>query len=106
MFPFKKELCGELRSWSFKQNGAALHASMKTKAYIDCKNVIFMDWPSPSPKLNLVDIIWEFLTRRVYASGAQYNTVQKLKKSIERKKKMCGGGSLPKLGQKYDQTMP
>ncbi|KIH45926.1 hypothetical protein ANCDUO_24024 [Ancylostoma duodenale] len=41
-----------------------------------------MQWPACSPDLNPIENLWAIVARKVYANGAQYNTVNDLKVAV------------------------
>jgi hypothetical protein len=41
-----------------------------------------MDWPSFSPDLNPIEILWGEMARSVYADGSQFSSITQLKEEI------------------------
>ncbi|RCN33830.1 hypothetical protein ANCCAN_20330 [Ancylostoma caninum] len=41
-----------------------------------------MQWKACSPDLNPIENLWAIVARKVYANGAQYNTVNDLKIAV------------------------
>lgn len=51
---------------------------MVTTDWFKVKDVIFMDWPWPSPDLNAIENLWGILFRRVFANVKQFIAVEEL----------------------------
>ena len=63
-------------------DNATIHVSISTRAWLQAHELRSLDWPSRSPDLNPVENVWGILTRRVYAEGKQYSTVEELRQAI------------------------
>lgn len=69
--------------WIFQQDNAAIHVSRETKLFLSTKNINTLEWPAVSPDLNPIENLWGILSKRVYASGRQYETLSQLKTAIQ-----------------------
>src|SRR4051812_37869916 len=65
------------QGYTFMHDNASIHAGSATNAYLQAIPV--MTWPACGPDINLIENIWEYLVRHVYAGGKQYSTVNELK---------------------------
>lgn len=68
--------------WIFQQDNASIHSSKSTKQWFVTKKIRVLGWPAKSPDLNIIENLWGTLSRKVYAEGRQYQTVEELKSAI------------------------
>jgi len=80
LLPFGRHICG--KNWSFQQDNASIHVAGTTLEWFQKRKVRKIDWPSLSPDLNPIENLWGILSRKAYANGRQYNTVEELKMAI------------------------
>lgn len=80
-FPHFSNIFGSL-PWTFQQDNAPIHTSRLVKKWISEQNVKLMEWPPYSPDLNIIENLWGWLTRKVYQSGRQFESVESLKAAI------------------------
>ena len=80
LLPFGSQLFNN--NYIFQQDNAPCHRAYYTKEWLANKDVEWMDWPPLSPDLNPIENLWGLLSRGVYASGKQFNSVNELKASI------------------------
>lgn len=80
-FPKFTDIFGPNR-WVFQQDNAPIHTARAVKAWIDEQNVELLLWPPYSPDMNLIENIWGWLVRKVYASGRQFEDRESLIMSI------------------------
>lgn len=80
-FPHFSNIFGSL-PWTFQQDNAPIHTSRVVKKWISEQNVKLMEWPPYSPDLNIIENLWGWLTRKVYQSGRQFESVESLKAAI------------------------
>ncbi len=66
----------------FQQDNAPCHSANLTHECFEENGVTFMDWPSLSPDLNLIENVWSEMARQVYADGRQFNIIDPLKSKI------------------------
>ena len=59
----------------FQQDNAPIHVSKATRAFFQESNMQVMDWPAYSPDLNPIENVWGLLSRSIYGSGRQYDSV-------------------------------
>lgn len=59
--------------WIFQHDNAPIHTAGVVKSWIRSQNVKLLNWPPYSPDLNVIENVWGWLVRKVYASGKQYN---------------------------------
>lgn len=71
-FPQFKNFFGDLE-WIFQHDNAPIHTAGVVKSWIRSQNVKLLNWPPYSPELNVIENVWGWLVRKVYASGKQYN---------------------------------
>jgi hypothetical protein len=69
-------------SFTFQQDNASVHVSNSTKAWLEERHIVKLDWPSCSPDCNPMENMWGMLVRRVYAHNRQFNSVPELKAAI------------------------
>lgn len=77
---FGEETLGN--NWTFQQDNASIHASKKTKLFLENKNIPVLPWPACSPDLNPIENVWGLLSQKVYAHGRQFQSVRELKQSL------------------------
>ena len=70
------------QKYIFQQDNASIHTAKIIKEWFLSNKIDVMDWPSLSPDLNIIENVWGYLSRQVYANGKQYNTKEELKNSI------------------------
>lgn len=67
---------------TFQQDNCAVHVSRSTKAWLASKNISLLAWPSRSPDLNIVENIWDNMSKRMYSGGKVYRNVSELRIAI------------------------
>lgn len=82
LLPFVGQICDSPAI--FQQDNAAIHNSRQTRAWLSDQNLEILDWPSRSPDMNIIENVWGYLSRKVYANGHQFLTKQELIAAIER----------------------
>jgi len=82
LLPFLNE--HHLMDLTFMQDGASIHRSNATKAFLDNKNVRLFAHPALSPDFNPIENVWGLMVQQVYASGKQYESEGELRRAIER----------------------
>lgn len=71
----------------FQQDNAAVHTAKVVNNYFCTNNIKVLPWPAKSPDLNIIENVWGYLTRQVYAGGKQFHSLKELKVMIE---EACG----------------
>ena len=66
----------------FQQDNAPCHRSKSTIDWLFEHEIEVLPWPALSPDLNPIEKLWGILTRKVYAGGRQFSTVDDLKRQI------------------------
>jgi transposase len=66
----------------FQQDNAPVHVSQSTKAWLESKNIDYLEWPALSPDLNPIENLWGILVKEVYKDGRFFSTVLELKNAI------------------------
>lgn len=67
----------------FMHDGAPIHRSNSTKAWLAARNIPVFQHPARSPDLNPIENVWGILVRRVYAENKQYGDVEELRSAIQ-----------------------
>lgn len=70
--------------WIFQHDNASVHKSKETNEWLSRKKIVVLDWPALSPDLNPIENAWSIIARKVYEKGKQYQTVEDLKKAIQK----------------------
>lgn len=81
-FPHFSNLFGDLQ-WTFQHDNAPIHTARVVKSWIRDQNIKLLDWPPYSPDLNVIENVWGWLVRKVYASGKQYSNKEELIEAIK-----------------------
>lgn len=71
-------------NWEYQHDNAPIHTAREVKDFIEERGVDILEWPSVSPDLNIIENVWSYLSRKVYAEGSQYNTRNELIFAINR----------------------
>lgn len=82
VFPKIHDLFGPIR-WVYQHDNAPIHTARVVKSWISSQNVEVLDWPPYSPDLNIIENVWGWLTREVYAGGKQYENKDQLIEGIK-----------------------
>ena len=65
--------------WIFQLDNASIHTANSTREWFLNNGVHVIPWPSVSPNLNPMEIVWSLLVRAVYANVKQYATISEKK---------------------------
>ncbi|KAG2782923.1 hypothetical protein PC116_g13362 [Phytophthora cactorum] len=68
--------------FTFQQDNASIHTSVRTKDFFADQEVKVLDWPSKSPDLNPIENLWSIMSRRVYSNGKKFDKVSELKAAL------------------------
>ncbi|GMF12663.1 unnamed protein product [Phytophthora lilii] len=66
----------------YQQDNASIHVAKRTMEFFGEQDIQVLDWPSKSPDLNPIEILWSILSRKVYANGRQFDSVHDLKAAL------------------------
>ena len=80
LLSFAADMLGE--SWTFQQDNASIHRSKYTKKWLEEKHIDVMEWPSRSPDLIIIEYVSDFLARKVYANGRQFEELKILTDAV------------------------
>jgi transposase len=81
----------------FQQDNAPPHASYSTRQWFIDHEIEVLPWPSLSPDLNPIENVWSMLAKAVYKDGKQFESVEELKKSVEKEWKKLSMASVRNL---------
>lgn len=71
------------KNWIFQQDNAGLHTAKIVMSWFQQRNVQLLEWPALSPDLNIIENIWSWLSRMVYADGKQYHSQNDLRNAVQ-----------------------
>jgi hypothetical protein len=100
LLPFLDQFRGQ--NPVFQQDNARCHVARSTIDWLKDKNLEIMEWPAYSPDLNPIENLWGVLSRRVYAGGKQFSSIEELKISVIR----CWGEIEKNLLETLTNSMP
>ena len=75
-------LLGNHRGMQLLHDGAPAHLARATTAYLYANNVNVVDFSPKSPKLNIIENIWDELIHRVRRTRASPTTLNQLRAKI------------------------
>jgi hypothetical protein len=81
--------------WIFQQDGAACHTSAKSLEWLEEKCDLVVDWPSKSPNLSPIQLLWAILKRIVNKFAPQ--TIEELKTALLESWELIGQRTIDKL---------
>ena len=59
--------------WQWQQDNASIHCSNLAKEFFESEHISVIDWPVRRPDLNLVENIFSYLVKLIYAKNKQFN---------------------------------
>lgn len=72
------------RPFIFQHDNAPIHSAMLVRKWFQKNYIENLEWPSSSPDLNIMENIWGWLTRKLYADGRQFDNKESLKIALMR----------------------
>lgn len=66
----------------FQHDNAPIHSATLVKKWFTDNNIENLEWPSVSPDLNIMENVWGWLTRKLYADGRQFDNKETLKAAL------------------------
>lgn len=72
----------EDRHFIFQHDNAPIHSATLVKKWFTDNNIENLEWPSVSPDLNIMENVWGWLTRKLYADGRQFDNKEALKLAL------------------------
>ena len=76
MLPHAVQIAGP--DYVFQHDGASVHRSRSTKAWLARRNVEVLPWAPYSPDLNIIENLWGYMVRDVYSGGRVYSNKDEL----------------------------
>lgn len=70
------------QEWTFQHDNAPIHTARIINTWLNDNNINVLEWPALSPDLNIIENLWGWLTKQVYAEGRQFNTREELMVAI------------------------
>ena len=71
------------QQWILQQDNAPIHTARRVKQWFTHNSVEFLEWPAVSPDLNIIENLWGWLSRTIYAAGTQFHNREELIAAIE-----------------------
>ncbi|KAF0727040.1 hypothetical protein Ae201684P_015816 [Aphanomyces euteiches] len=86
LLPFVEEVRPKMAPMMpvFQQDGASIHTTGVTKAFLQDQRLSVMEWPAKSPDLNIIENVWGLLARSVYEDGRQFDSRASLIQQIQK----------------------
>ncbi|GFW17029.1 transposable element Tc3 transposase [Trichonephila clavipes] len=67
----------------FRDDNTPYHRTVAAEQLLESDNIECMDWPARSPNLNPIDIVWDFLGRRLAARTLPPVTIRELRLALQ-----------------------
>ena len=64
-----------VKNFILMDHNARPHRAQVTNAYLECETIVRMDWPVPSPDLNLIEHAWDILQHVISARPVKPRTL-------------------------------
>jgi hypothetical protein len=69
------------RYFILQHDGASVHRSASTMAWLRAENINTLDWPSHSPDMNIIENLWGMMAREVYRGGRVFSNKHQLERA-------------------------
>lgn len=83
----------------FQQDNACPHLARLTQAYLEAQGVNVLPWPAYSPDMNLIENLWDYLSRQLANRVPQPPNQQQLIQALQQEWKRITQDTIRQLVQ-------